>query len=390
MDVDAILARKPTVALVDELAHTNVPGSRNEKRWQDVDQLLDAGIDVISTVNIQHLESLNDVVEGITGIKQRETIPDEIVRAADQVELIDQTPEALRRRLAHGNIYAPEKVDAALANYFRPGNLAALRELALLWVADKVDVGLEDYRERHGITAPWETRERVVVAITGAPGTDALIRRAARIAQRAHGDLLGVTCPQRRRPRRPVVRASRAPSQADHRAGRRVPRSGGERHRRRARGVRPSGERDAARARRQSTVALGGTHEWIDHQPGRPTGGGDRPPRHLARGSRRNETPPSVARATASGRSHPSPHDGRFSRGCSASSVCPSSPPAWHSCAIQRACRLSCCSTSRSSSSPQRLEAPSPRWSPRWEPTSRPTSTSRPRSIDGPSTRVRM
>ena len=192
MDVDAIIARRPERALVDELAHTNIPGSRNEKRWQDVEELLAAGIDVTSTLNIQHLESLNDVVERITGIKQRETIPDEIVRAAEQVELVDITPEALRRRMVHGNIYAPDKIDASLANYFRAGNLGALRELALLWVADKVDVGLEEYRERHGITKPWETRERVVVAVTGAPGTEALIRRAARIAQRAHGEVLGV------------------------------------------------------------------------------------------------------------------------------------------------------------------------------------------------------
>jgi two-component system sensor histidine kinase KdpD len=192
MDVDAILARHPEVALVDELAHTNAPGSRNAKRWQDVNELLDAGIDVISTVNIQHLESINDVVERITGIVQRETIPDAIVRSADQVELVDMTPEALRRRMAHGNVYAPEKIDAALTNYFREGNLTALRELALLWVADQVDVALEDYRARHGITEAWETRERVVVAITGAPGTEDLIRRASRIAQRAHGELLGV------------------------------------------------------------------------------------------------------------------------------------------------------------------------------------------------------
>jgi two-component system sensor histidine kinase KdpD len=192
MDLDAILRRNPEVALVDELAHTNVPGSGHEKRWQDVEVLLDSGIDVISTVNIQHLESINDVVERITGVKQRETLPDEVVRAAEQVELVDMTPEALRRRMAHGNIYAAEKVDAALANYFRPGNLAALRELALLWVADQVDVALEEYRERHGISEPWETRERVVVAVTGAPGTESLIRRAARIAQRAHGELVGV------------------------------------------------------------------------------------------------------------------------------------------------------------------------------------------------------
>jgi two-component system sensor histidine kinase KdpD len=192
MDVDAVLARRPEVALVDELAHSNVPGSRHEKRWQDVQELLAAGIDVITTVNIQHLESLNDVVEGITGIKQRETLPDEVVRAAEQVELIDMTPEALRRRMAHGNIYTLQKIDAALTNYFRAGNLTALRELALLWVADQVDVALDEYRARHGISQPWETRERVVVAITGAPESDHLIRRAARIARRAHGELFGV------------------------------------------------------------------------------------------------------------------------------------------------------------------------------------------------------
>ena len=192
MDLDALLARRPAVALVDELAHTNVPGSRHEKRWQDVADVLDAGIDVISTLNIQHLESINDVVERITGVPQRETIPDEAVRAADQVKLVDMTPEALRRRLAHGNVYAPDKIDAALINHFRAGNLTALRELALLWVADQVDVGLEEYRRRHDITAPWETRERVVVALTGAPAGEALIRRAARIARRARGDLLGV------------------------------------------------------------------------------------------------------------------------------------------------------------------------------------------------------
>ena len=185
MDIDAVLARKPQVALVDELAHTNVPGSRNEKRWQDVEELLEAGIDVISTVNIQHLESLNDVVEEITGVPQRETVPDAVVRAAEQVELVDMTPEALRRRMAHGNIYAPEKIDAALANYFRAGNLTALRELALLWLADTVDEGLQRYRDEHDIKQTWETRERVVVALTGGPEGETLIRRAARIAARA-------------------------------------------------------------------------------------------------------------------------------------------------------------------------------------------------------------
>src|SRR5215472_14895143 len=193
MDVDAVLARHPQIALVDELAHTNVPGSRNPKRWQDVEELLKAGIDVITTVNIQHLESLNDVVEKITGVPQRETLPDAVVRAADQVELVDMTPEALRRRMAHGNIYPPEKIDAALTNYFRSGNLAALRELALLWLADKVDEGLQRYRAEHHITGTWEARERVVVALTGGPEGETLIRRAARIAARSSGgDLLAV------------------------------------------------------------------------------------------------------------------------------------------------------------------------------------------------------
>jgi two-component system sensor histidine kinase KdpD len=192
MDLDAVLARKPAVALVDELAHTNVPGSRNDKRWQDVNELLTAGIDVITTLNVQHLDSLNDVVQRITGIVQQETIPDAIVRSADQVELVDMAPEALRRRMAHGNIYASEKVDAALGNYFRIGNLSALRELALLWVADKVEEGLHDYRERHGIAELWETKERVVVALTGSPHGERLIRRAARMAARARAELVGV------------------------------------------------------------------------------------------------------------------------------------------------------------------------------------------------------
>jgi two-component system sensor histidine kinase KdpD len=192
MDVDAVLERHPAQVLVDELAHTNVPGSRNEKRWQDIDELLDAGIDVISTVNIQHLESLNDVVERITGITQRETVPDAWVRAADQIELMDMSPEALRRRMAHGNIYPAERIDAALANYFRTGNLGALRELALLWLADRVDDELNEYRHRHGIERPWETRERVVVALTGAPGGDQLVRRAARMAVRSKAELLAV------------------------------------------------------------------------------------------------------------------------------------------------------------------------------------------------------
>ena len=193
LDLDALLARRPEVALVDELAHTNAPGSRHTKRWEDVHELLDAGINVISTVNIQHFESLNDVVEAITGVRQQETVPDEVVREADQIELVDMSPHALRRRLAHGNVYAAEKVDAALANYFREGNLSALRELSLLWVADRVEEGLDRYRADHDITEQWPTRERVVVALTGGPEGRTLLRRAAQIASRgAGGEMLAV------------------------------------------------------------------------------------------------------------------------------------------------------------------------------------------------------
>ncbi|GHB59524.1 sensor histidine kinase [Streptomyces cirratus] len=193
MDVDAILARRPAVALVDELAHTNVPGSRNAKRWQDVEELLQAGIDVVSTVNIQHLESLGDVVETITGVRQRETVPDEVARRADQIELVDMSPQALRRRMAHGNVYKPDKVDAALSNYFRPGNLTALRELALLWVADRVDEYLQQYRGEHNIRSTWQARERIVVGLTGGPEGRTLVRRAVRLAEKgAGGEVLAV------------------------------------------------------------------------------------------------------------------------------------------------------------------------------------------------------
>ncbi|MGX9888411.1 ATP-binding protein [Streptomyces sp. NPDC002276] len=194
MDLGAVLVRRPEVAVVDEFAHSNVPGGgRNAKRWQDIDELLAAGIDVVTAVNVQHLASLKDVVEKITGVPQHETVPDDVVRRAQQIELIDMPPEGLRRRMAHGNIYTPEKIDAALANYFRPGNLTALRQLALLWVADRVDEALHTYRAEHAIGGVWETRERVVVALTGGPEGDTLIRRAARIADRsAGGDLLAV------------------------------------------------------------------------------------------------------------------------------------------------------------------------------------------------------
>ena len=193
MDLRAVLERKPAVALVDELAHTNAPGSVNEKRWQDVEALLDAGINVISTVNVQHIESLSDVVEQITGAPQRETIPDQVLRGADQIEVVDLAPQALRDRLSEGNVYPAARIDAALSNYFRLGNLTALRELALLWLADEVDSALKAYRTEHGIDNKWEARERVVVALTGGPEGETLIRRGARIAARsAGGELLVV------------------------------------------------------------------------------------------------------------------------------------------------------------------------------------------------------
>lgn len=192
MDVDAVLARMPDVALVDELAHTNVPGSRRAKRWEDVEELLENGIDVLSTVNIQHMESLNDVVFEITDVAQRETIPDEVVRRAAEIELVDLTQEGVRERLAAGKIYPADRIDAALANYFRAGNLGALRELALSWTADRVEEALANYRDLHGIDRPWETKERVVVALAGAVGSEAVLRRAARLAMRSRADLVGV------------------------------------------------------------------------------------------------------------------------------------------------------------------------------------------------------
>ena len=192
MDTEAIIKRRPAVVLVDEFAHTNAQGSKNEKRWQDVMELLENGIDVITTLNIQHLESLGDVVSAITGVIQHETVPDTIVREASQIEFVDMTPEALQRRLAHGDVYPKERIDIALANYFRLGNLVALRELALLWVADNVEDQLQAYRTRHGIDTPWETKERILVGLTASEAGEHLIRRAARMARRTKGDLIGV------------------------------------------------------------------------------------------------------------------------------------------------------------------------------------------------------
>ena len=193
MDLEAVLARKPEVALVDELAHTNVPGSGpHPKRWQDVLEILDAGIAVISTVNIQHLESVADAVQQITGVAVRERVPDWVVRKADQLELIDSSPEQLRRRMLHGNIYPPEKIPAALSSFFRQQNLVALRELALRFVADETEEELLEFLVARHPDITWDTAERIMVAVTGAPGTGAVLRRAARMALRVHADLQAV------------------------------------------------------------------------------------------------------------------------------------------------------------------------------------------------------
>ncbi len=191
MDLVAILKRKPKVALVDELAHTNIIGSGpNEKRWQDVLQLLEAGIDVITTVNIQHLESLADTVQMFTGVTIQERVPDWLIRKANQVELVDSSPEQLRRRMLHGNIYSKERIEPALTNFFKLENLIALRELALRFVADETDEDLLRYISHHKVrTGNWETTERIMAGVTTKGKSEAVIRRAARMASRSKGDL---------------------------------------------------------------------------------------------------------------------------------------------------------------------------------------------------------
>ncbi len=169
MDTESIIARHPRVVLVDELAHTNAPGSKHPKRYQDVEEILAAGIDVVTTLNIQHLESLNDLVASITGVRVRETLPDRILDQADEVELIDISPYALRQRMKHGNIYPHERIDAALNNFFREGNLTALRELALRRTAEKTESQLQEYMVDHGISQLWSASERVLVALITAP-----------------------------------------------------------------------------------------------------------------------------------------------------------------------------------------------------------------------------
>ncbi len=192
MDTEAIIARHPQVVLVDELAHTNAPGSKNTKRYQDVEDLLDAGIDVVTTLNIQHLESLNDVVASITGVRTRETLPDRVLDDADEVELVDISPRALRQRMRHGNIYPPERVEPSLNNFFREGNLTALRELALRRTAEKTESQLQRYMTDHKITKLWPANDRVLVGFDARPHTRQVIRDAWRLAHGLHAELIAV------------------------------------------------------------------------------------------------------------------------------------------------------------------------------------------------------
>lgn len=189
MDTEAVISRRPQIALVDELAHTNAPGSRHQKRWQDVEEIRDAGITVISTLNIQHLESLNDVVAGITGIHVRETVPDHVVDSADELEVVDISPEALQARMRHGNVYPPVQAQQALEGFFRKGNLAALRELVLKRVALEVEQQLHEYMTEHRLEG-WEAGERILVLLDNTPASEVAIRRAWRLAHAFNGELL--------------------------------------------------------------------------------------------------------------------------------------------------------------------------------------------------------
>jgi two-component system sensor histidine kinase KdpD len=184
LDLDAVLARRPDVALVDELAHTNVPGLAHEKRYQDIIQIRDAGINVITTVNVQHIESLKDTIEQITGVRVRETVPDWVIDQADELELVDVSPEALQKRMTHGNIYPIAQVDSALQHFFRKGNLAALRELALRRVLEHTDTQLHEYMQRQGIAGPWHCNETVLACAPPNGQAQQLVRRGVHLAGR--------------------------------------------------------------------------------------------------------------------------------------------------------------------------------------------------------------
>ena len=192
MDTEAIIARRPQWVLVDELAHTNAPGSEREKRWQDVEAILEAGINVLTTMNVQHLESLNDTIKDITGIQVRETVPDRVVHGASEMKMVDITPRSLIHRLERGDIYSADKVQQALQNWFREGNLNALREIALREVAQEADEAVEAYRKERHVTEAWATHDRVLVCISPDRPSLRLLRRGWRISQRLHAEITAI------------------------------------------------------------------------------------------------------------------------------------------------------------------------------------------------------
>src|SRR5262245_8701716 len=197
-DLDAALKRHPSLILVDELAHTNIAGSRHPKRFQDVEDLLDAGIDVYTTVNIQHIESLNDVVAQITRVRVRETVPDSILDRADAIELVDLTPDDLIQRLKEGKVYVPKQAERALKNYFSPANLTALRELALRRTAERVDEQLLEHMRARAISGPWAAGDRILVCVSEDPRTAGLVRYAKRLADRLHAPWTAIYVETRR------------------------------------------------------------------------------------------------------------------------------------------------------------------------------------------------
>src|ERR1700726_4519796 len=198
MDLDAILKRRPQLVLVDELAHTNAPGSRHPKRYLDVEEIIAAGIDVFATLNIQHVESLNDVVARITRIRVRETVPDSILDQADDIEVVDLSPEDLLKRLREGKVYVPQEAERGIRHYFSQGNLTALRELALRRTAQRVDEQLLSHMRAHAIAGPWAAGERVLVCVSEAPNTAGLIRYARRVADRLHAPWTAIYIDTRR------------------------------------------------------------------------------------------------------------------------------------------------------------------------------------------------
>ena len=259
-DIDAAIRRRPSLILVDELAHTNIPGSRHAKRYQDVEELLENGIDVYTTVNIQHIESLNDVVAQITGVRVRETVPDAILDRADAVELVDLTPDDLIQRLKEGKVYVPKQAERALKNYFSPTNLTALRELALRRTAERVDEQLLEQMQAQAISGPWAAGERILVCVSEDPKSAGLVRYAKRLADRLHAPWTALCIETRRslqfseteRDRlAETMRRGRAARRRGHHPARRRPQ-----HRRRRAGLRPQAERHAHRHRQVHALAL--------------------------------------------------------------------------------------------------------------------------------------